>query len=105
MTSLLSHNIRRANKTHRCAWCGEPIEKNCLYEINVWADNGSVSRTKLHLECAWAADRFCREWNEDVFMPYDNKRGCWCESNPCVCVEEIENKNAYIKRMENEYHG
>lgn len=71
MTTLLTHELRKARKPHRCIWCGHPIAIGDTYRYQTVVFECAVQSNKYHTDCFDSID-----WRDvdEGFMPYDNER-------------------------------
>lgn len=76
MPSQTEPKTHRANKTHRCHWCGETINKVEKYVCYRYFDGDHASTIKLHLECYAATSEIAIEEGFFEFDEYMQKRGC-----------------------------
>ncbi len=73
---MLTKKTSVARKSHKCIWCGEPIQaKETLIRAAGIFDN-EFQTDVFHPECWEAKDRyFAMGQDDDSFMPYEFKRG------------------------------
>lgn len=82
-----------ARKTHRCWWCGEPIEKGDTYCKWACMDGGTVATIKVHPECRDAWYSLPPIDAEEVGFA-EFSRGCTCERGRCECqLAEAEERD------------
>ena len=61
MMDIISNELRRARKAHKCNFCGGDIEKGQSYRDEVFSDSGRLWTWKSHIVCG----NFCAEHVED----------------------------------------
>lgn len=73
---LISSEVRKARKPHKCIWCGEQIAIGTKYrhERSTW--EGDFHAQDWHPECDEAFTAELRESHEHEleFSPYENER-------------------------------
>jgi hypothetical protein len=73
--NLISSEVRKARKPHRCIWCGQPIVAGEKYRHERSTFNGDFQVQDWHPECDDAFAEVVRyEGGEAEFSPYENDR-------------------------------
>lgn len=76
MTTVLSESNPIAQKSHRCTWCGETINKGDKYYKYVHVFDLELCVAKMHTECEKAFYDWCHEsYNDDGYGEGQFKRG------------------------------
>ena len=57
MEIINSPTIRKANKTHKCMFCCDNIEKGTNYFISTYVNDGDIYRWKCHTYCSEIASK------------------------------------------------
>lgn len=70
MTNVLTNTLRKAQKNHRCVWCGESISIGDQYVFISLTHDGAFQNQSWHPECRDDAD----QWPDDEFTLYSNDR-------------------------------
>jgi hypothetical protein len=76
----VSRSAPKARKTHKCIWCGQPIEAGKQYVYVAYRFLGDFQTNKFHPECVKPCEEECSD-GDGEFMPYENARGLK-ETNP-----------------------
>jgi hypothetical protein len=63
----------KANKLHRCTYCGEVINPGEVYNKYKSVED-SWFTNKLHDECLAALDEECRYYGENEYTPFEGTR-------------------------------
>lgn len=73
--TLISCEMRKARKPHRCIWCGEAIAVGDSYEYERSIFDGKPQSHHWHPECLKAMhSEAADEGGSLEFMPHDNER-------------------------------
>lgn len=74
--NLISSEVRKARKPHRCIWCGEAISPGETYRHERSTFDGEFQAQDWHPECddAFAEEIRYQGGSELEFDPYENKR-------------------------------
>lgn len=74
--SLISSEVRKARKPHRCIWCGQAIVAGESYRHERSTYDGQFQVQDWHPECdgAFAEEIRHQGGGELEFEPYDNER-------------------------------
>lgn len=74
--NLISSEVRKARKPHRCIWCGQPIAIGESYRHERSTFNGDFQVQDWHPECdnAFAEELRYEGGGEMEFSPYENTR-------------------------------
>jgi len=71
---VISSELRKARKPHKCIWCGQAIEPGIQYRYERVRGPDGMDFNPWHLECDEAHREGCRRDGDDEFSPYDNER-------------------------------
>lgn len=71
---IISSELRKARKPHKCIWCGQAIEPGTEYRYERVRGPDGMDFNPWHLECDEAHREVSREYGDDEFTPYDNER-------------------------------
>lgn len=67
--------LTKANKAHRCTWCGQAINKGEQYARWTSVDGpGGWFLSKMHVECVGAMHDEIRDGGDREYMPFENER-------------------------------
>ncbi len=81
MWEIISSELRKARKPHKCIWCGQAVVAGSTYRYERVRGPDGMDFNHWHLECDEAHREICRRYGDDEFVPYDNER-------PALTVEE-----------------
>jgi hypothetical protein len=85
MGDSLGYHRPVIRKDHPCWWCGETIPKGDRCARWVWAEDGSFSTVRVHLECEAAWNVLNDENFGDGVYFAEHCRGCVCQRGRCDC--------------------
>ncbi|GAC1478406.1 MAG: hypothetical protein NVS1B6_19740 [Steroidobacteraceae bacterium] len=72
--TFLAETAPVARKSHRCIWCGEPINKGEKYKYTTGIFDGDFQANHWHPECCAAQRREASKTGECEFAPHENER-------------------------------
>lgn len=71
---VISSELRKARKPHKCIWCGQLIVIGDRYRYERVRGPEGMGFNPWHLECDEAHREMCREYGDDEFSPYSYER-------------------------------
>lgn len=79
---IISSELRKARKPHKCIWCGQSIEIGARYRYERVRGPDGMDFNPWHLECDEAHREASRVDHDGEFTPYDNERPALPQSEP-----------------------